>query len=98
MEFRTWIVSALIVSALARPAAAQRVVDGDTLEIDGTRWRLWASMRRRCTRPVLTVGQPGLRQRPQCASSSQVGRWSVSSAAMIATSVQWAYAVPAVRI
>jgi endonuclease YncB( thermonuclease family) len=32
---------AMIALLLATPAAAQRVIDGDTIEMDGTRWRLW---------------------------------------------------------
>jgi hypothetical protein len=40
MEFRTMAIAALI-AALASPAAAQRVVGGDTIEMGGARWRLW---------------------------------------------------------
>jgi endonuclease YncB( thermonuclease family) len=34
-------IAALVLVALAEPAAAQRVIDGDTIEMDGKRWRLW---------------------------------------------------------
>lgn len=35
------VISALIVAMGATPVAAQRVVDGDTIDLSGTRWRLW---------------------------------------------------------
>jgi endonuclease YncB( thermonuclease family) len=41
MESRALAVTALIVAAFAAPAAAQRVVDGDTIDLNDTRWRLW---------------------------------------------------------
>jgi endonuclease YncB( thermonuclease family) len=31
----------LIAMLMALPAAAQRVIDGDTIDLNGTRWRLW---------------------------------------------------------
>jgi hypothetical protein len=40
MEFRAIAIAALIVSALASPAVAQRVIDGDTIVLDRTRYRL----------------------------------------------------------
>ena len=40
MEFRN-LVAGLIVAAITTPAAAQRIVDGDTIDLNGTRWRLW---------------------------------------------------------
>src|SRR6476469_9301948 len=33
--------AAFFVLLFAVPAAAQRVVDGDTIDLNGTRWRLW---------------------------------------------------------
>jgi hypothetical protein len=36
---------------LALPAAAQRVVDGDTIDLNGTRWTL-----RKAARPARTDG------------------------------------------
>ena len=41
MESRFVVMAGLIVALLAPPAAAQRVVDGDTIDLNGTRWRLW---------------------------------------------------------
>lgn len=38
---RTSALAALIASALAGSAVAQTVVDGDTIKLDGTTWRLW---------------------------------------------------------
>ena len=38
---KTLGLAALILAAIVAPAAAQRVIDGDTVDIDGTRWRLW---------------------------------------------------------
>jgi hypothetical protein len=40
MEFRA-VALALCVALIAMPAAAQRVIDGDTIDLNGTRWRLW---------------------------------------------------------
>jgi endonuclease YncB( thermonuclease family) len=40
MEFR--VVVALCAALIAMPAAAQqRVIDGDTIDLNGTRYRLW---------------------------------------------------------
>lgn len=41
MEFGKMAVAALIFAALTTPVAAQRVIDGDTIDSYGTRWRLW---------------------------------------------------------
>jgi hypothetical protein len=41
MESGAIAIAALIVAALAAPAAAQRANDGDTIDMNGTRWRLW---------------------------------------------------------
>ena len=42
MDSRAVAVAAtLLVATLASPAAAQRVIDGDTIDPDGVRWRLW---------------------------------------------------------
>lgn len=42
MEFgRRGIALAMIALLLATPAAAQRVIDGDTIALNGTRYRLW---------------------------------------------------------
>lgn len=35
------LVATVLAGVLASPVAAQTVVDGDTIELDGTRWRLW---------------------------------------------------------
>ena len=40
MESRALAIMALIIVATATPAAAQRIVDGDTIDLNGTRWRL----------------------------------------------------------
>ena len=40
MEFRV-VALALCAALIAMPAAAQRVIDGDTIDLNGTRWRLW---------------------------------------------------------
>jgi endonuclease YncB( thermonuclease family) len=43
MEFRAMAISALIIAARAAPAVAQqRVIDGDTMDLNGTRWLLWS--------------------------------------------------------
>jgi endonuclease YncB( thermonuclease family) len=41
MESRALAIVALIAALFATPAAAQRVIDGDTIDLNGTRWRLW---------------------------------------------------------
>jgi endonuclease YncB( thermonuclease family) len=42
MEFRRRVAAlAMIALLLATPAEAQRVIDGDTIDLNGTRWRLW---------------------------------------------------------
>ena len=42
MEFgRRGAALAMIALLPATPAAAQRVIDGDTIDLNGTRWRLW---------------------------------------------------------
>jgi endonuclease YncB( thermonuclease family) len=42
MESRSFgAVVAAVCVLLALPAAAQRAVDGDTIKLDGTTWRLW---------------------------------------------------------
>ena len=41
MDFRILSAVALIVAAIAAPVTAQRAVDGDTIDLDGTRYRLW---------------------------------------------------------
>ena len=40
LESRTVAIAVLIAGALVSPAAAQRVIDGDTIDIDGIRYRL----------------------------------------------------------
>jgi endonuclease YncB( thermonuclease family) len=40
MEFRV-VALALCAALIAMPAVAQRVIDGDTIDLNGTRWRLW---------------------------------------------------------
>ena len=35
------VAVALCAALIAIPAAAQRVIDGDTIDLDGIRWRLW---------------------------------------------------------
>jgi endonuclease YncB( thermonuclease family) len=41
MESGKWAALAMIALLLATPAAAQRMIDGDTIDLSGTRWRLW---------------------------------------------------------
>jgi endonuclease YncB( thermonuclease family) len=38
---RAFAVAVLMLTMLAVPAAAQRVIDGDTIDLSGQRWRLW---------------------------------------------------------
>ena len=40
MDSRAFVAVAFAF-ALALPAAAQTAVDGDTIKLDGTTWRLW---------------------------------------------------------
>jgi endonuclease YncB( thermonuclease family) len=42
MEIRKVAAAAVVAGLLlATPAAAERAVDGDTIDLAGTRWRLW---------------------------------------------------------
>jgi endonuclease YncB( thermonuclease family) len=45
MDFRTArlavSIAAGLIVGIALPTVAQRVVDGDTIDLNGTRWRLW---------------------------------------------------------
>jgi hypothetical protein len=40
-----------------RPASAQTIIAGDTIKLEDTTYRLWASTRRRCTKSAPMVGQ-----------------------------------------
>jgi len=40
MRFGTLLISATLL-ACASPTLAQTVVDGDTIKLNGTTWRLW---------------------------------------------------------
>jgi endonuclease YncB( thermonuclease family) len=51
-------IAAAVLAALASSAAAQRAVDGDTIDQNGTRWRLWGIDAPESRRPVRTAGRP----------------------------------------
>ena len=92
------LVVALGVAALITPAAAQRVVDGDTIDLNGIRWRLWALTPLRRIRPAPLVGRPDSRRRPPCAGSSKARPSPASYAAMTATGAALAYVARTARI
>jgi endonuclease YncB( thermonuclease family) len=54
MECRAFVIAALIVGALALPATAQRVIDGDTIDLNSPRYRVWGHYLRQlmATAPV----------------------------------------------
>jgi endonuclease YncB( thermonuclease family) len=41
MDSKALVAAALIVAAVVGPSATQTVVDGDTIRLAGTTWRLW---------------------------------------------------------
>jgi hypothetical protein len=56
------------VILFAVPALGQIVTDGDTIKLDGTTYRIWASMLRRASKPVLTAGWRARKRRSPCSS------------------------------
>jgi uncharacterized membrane protein YccC len=53
-------VALAVLTVIGNAVRAQTVVDGETIKLDGTRWRLWGSTLRRAARPAKSGGRPAL--------------------------------------